>query len=76
MRKLFRKVDSMCRSVASFIIVAPMIPFDNGKVKMPTVQATMWMITLALLPITLPLSTPFWMLSFGATKIASFGEVS
>lgn len=75
-QKVFRQIDSALRSVAAFIIVALMLPFDDGRVKMPTAQAAMWMITLALLPITLLLSTPFWLLSFGAAKIASLGEAS
>ena len=76
MKRMFRGIDSGCRSIAAFIIVAPMMPFDNGKTKIPTAQAALWMITLAFLPITLLLSTPFWLLSFGAAKIANLGETS
>jgi hypothetical protein len=64
------KVDDVCRGIAAGIIVAPMIPFDDGKVKIPTAQAALWIIAILFLPVTLILSTPFWATAYGAHKLA------
>lgn len=70
MRDALRKAADWLRGAAAWIVVAPMIPFDDGKVKIPTAQAALWVIAIVCLPVTLILSSPFWLLSFGIGKLA------
>jgi hypothetical protein len=53
-------VEDACRSAAASIITAPMKLADRGG-RLPTDQAFVWMVGLAALPVTLPLSVPFWL---------------
>jgi hypothetical protein len=70
MRKMFHAIDDWCRGAAAHIIVAPMRPFDNGKIQIPTEQAFLWFIMIVCLPVTLVLSLPFWLVSFAAHRLA------
>ena len=52
--------EDFCRSAAASIICAPMKVADRGG-RLPTDEAFLWMVGLVCLPITLPLSAPFWL---------------
>jgi len=70
MNRLFRRIDDWCRGVAAHIIVAPMRLFDNGEANIPTEIAFLWFLMIVCLPVTGPISLPFWAVAYVASKAA------
>jgi hypothetical protein len=63
------KVDDVSRSVAAGIVAGPGYLADRGG-RLPTDHVAVWFAILLFLPITLPLSAPFWLASWMSRKIA------